>query len=139
MTTSSPIDPSAPQSPADEFMYRQALAAVQPELAALSPEQLLPLNLDVLSVVMIVRGAIPESMTYRDRISQPPGFDIAKVDKLETYALALGHAHTLQAATFSADGARRGHADRADDAARPHALGLAGARAAPPHRCGAAR
>lgn len=93
MTNVSPIEPTAP--PADEFQYRQALEAVRPEMEALTEEQLAPMNLDIPTCVMTVRGAMAEIMPFKDRVAAAlPKFNLALFDKLETYAMALGYANT---------------------------------------------
>jgi len=44
----------------DEKLASEALARIKPQLAALSPEQLLQVNLDVQTAAATVLGALPE-------------------------------------------------------------------------------
>ncbi len=97
MSSSSPND--APPPALEASSYQKALEAVRPELAALSPDELIPVSLDVPAVVMTVRGAVSDILKLRDRVVvELPLFDVSRFDKLEVYACALGQAHIEHAA-----------------------------------------
>lgn len=72
--------------------YREAFQKIAPELAALDPAKLLPVNVDVTSSFTTVLGALPRIAALRDRASQITEVNIKYIDNLETYALALMHA-----------------------------------------------
>jgi hypothetical protein len=79
----------------DEASSAETFARLLPEIQALSPDELIPINLDVPSVVATTLGALPEIRALRQEIAQQmPAFDLAAFDKLEEYAVALHHAHT---------------------------------------------
>ena len=89
----------------DEKLASEALARVKPQLAALSPDQLLQVNLDVQTAASTVLGALPEIRAFRERIlKELPAFDVAAFDSLEDCVLALSAAQaTFQTATTPAD------------------------------------
>ncbi len=89
----------------DEKLASEALARVKPQLATLSPEQLLQVNLDVQAAAGTVLGALPEIRAFRERIvKELPAFDVAAFDSLEDYVLALSAAQaTFQTATAPSD------------------------------------
>jgi hypothetical protein len=75
-----------------EAAFDQLLA----EITAVPESELLQLNLDVLEVVTTVLGRLPMIRAMREEIDATfKRFDLARFDKLERYALALSHAHTL--------------------------------------------
>lgn len=78
-----------------EFSEVEAYESIAAELKALPPEAVLPINIDVSSAVAMAFGALPALVTFRDQLKALPDFDVARFDKLETYALALSHAHGL--------------------------------------------
>jgi hypothetical protein len=79
----------------DEASSAETFARLLPELQALSPDELIPINVDVPSVVATTLGALPEIRDLRSEIQQQmPAFDLETFDKLEDYAVALHHAHT---------------------------------------------
>ncbi|WP_437516454.1 hypothetical protein [Sorangium sp. So ce1099] len=85
-----PRKPSAPPQAAAAF--DKALA----EIEALSPDRLIPVNLDVPRVVSQVLGVSPGLLGLRPAIAEHlPTFEIALLDRLETYALAAWYAHLL--------------------------------------------
>ena len=86
--------------PAGTFPSLEAFEAVQPEMDRLAPEDLAAQNLDLPGVVVTVRGCGPVLEKHREAIvSQLPHFDIVTYDKIPTYALAAGYAHTAFLAT----------------------------------------
>ncbi len=67
-----------------------------PEFQALSPEELIPVNLDIVTVVTTVLGSLPEILALAPEISRElPHFDLNRVRSLESYAMALSHANAL--------------------------------------------
>ncbi len=77
-----------------------ALEQTRPEMQRLADKALLPINLDPLAAVCIVRGALPKLLALRPRIvAEAPAFELGNLDRLETYALALTEAHTEYLAT----------------------------------------
>ncbi|MET0591574.1 MAG: hypothetical protein ABW133_02670 [Polyangiaceae bacterium] len=66
------------------------------EMGRVPAEDLAAVSIDVPTAVTTVLGAIPEIRALRGRIAaELPQFDIARLDKLESYALATAHAHAL--------------------------------------------
>lgn len=75
---------------------RQALAEVRPLLHEMPDSALLPINIEPLSAVTKVRGALPALLALRDSIvSEIRSFDPTNLDQLETYALAFIQAETI--------------------------------------------
>ena len=73
-----------------------ALDRVRPMMAKLSKAELLRVNLDPWAAVALVRGALPNLLGMRPVLAKPIySFDIAVVDFLETYALALTQAEAV--------------------------------------------
>ncbi len=68
-------------------------------------ERLETANVDVTKFVTTVLGALPKIMQHRNTLAQLVSFDVAQVDHLKSYALALGHAHAMR---------RAAHVSRAD-------------------------
>jgi hypothetical protein len=86
------------------------------ERAALDPSHLQPANRDIGRVIVAVLGAIPALKTLRSAIVEAlPGFDIARFDRLESYALSLAHA---QAEYLKAPATRRRPTELARQARR---------------------
>lgn len=81
-----------------------AFAALLPEIIAVKDEQLVPLNVDVVTASTLVLGALPKLRALRQEIVQLPGFDIARFDKLEQYAFALNQANGLYRSAVAAKG-----------------------------------
>ncbi|HTN85231.1 MAG TPA: hypothetical protein VL242_16145, partial [Sorangium sp.] len=77
----------------------QAAAAFDkalPEIEALSPDRLIPVNLDVPRVVSQVLGVLPGLLALRPAIAEHlQTHDVALLDRLETYALAAWYTHLL--------------------------------------------
>lgn len=73
-----------------------ALDRVRPMMAQLSKAELLRVNLDPWAAVALVRGALPSLLGMRPVLAMPIySFDIADLDLLETYALALTQAEAV--------------------------------------------
>jgi hypothetical protein len=80
----------------DQTKFEEAYKRVEPDLLALSPEEIAPINLDIASAVATVLFLWAGILKLRDTIVRVLiGFDIARFDKLEDYAMALGHANTM--------------------------------------------
>lgn len=80
----------------DPSRLRRALKKVRPVLDAMPDSALLPLNVDPVAAVAKVRGALPAILVLRDKIaSDINSFDLAQLDNLETYALALVEAEVV--------------------------------------------
>ncbi|HEY5958566.1 MAG TPA: hypothetical protein VIV60_18520 [Polyangiaceae bacterium] len=76
--------------------FRDAFVRLTNDIRAVPEEQYLQINVDVASSVTTILGAWPEIRNMRAELLQyMPNFDIAILDHLESYALALGHAQTL--------------------------------------------
>jgi hypothetical protein len=81
---------------------REALERVRPEMAALDESKLSPINVDIQTATATVRGSLAEIQQMRPRIvAEVPSFDIAHLDNLETYALAVLHANALHLVSTS--------------------------------------
>jgi len=89
----------------NEKLAAEAMARIAPDAAALSVDELTQVNLDLQQATGTILGVLPEVMALREQIvKQLPAFDIAQVDKLEDYTLALRFAHAaFQTATLPAD------------------------------------
>jgi hypothetical protein len=73
-----------------QLPLRQALEQTRPAMDALAEAELLPVNLDPLAVVSLVRGALPNLSNLRERIvAELDNFDLSQLERLETYARAL--------------------------------------------------
>lgn len=74
----------------DERLVEESYERVKAELDALTPEQLVTVNLEVTAAVATILGALPEIKRLRERmVKELPAFDIARFDKLQDYAEAL--------------------------------------------------
>jgi hypothetical protein len=75
--------------------FREAFERLTCEIQAVENDDLVPINLDVPSVVATVLGVSAKIRGFHDDIVKHlPSFDIDRFDRLESYALALGHAQT---------------------------------------------
>lgn len=83
------------QAPATEMLFEEPYNAIQPELKALSPAELLAITIDIPAAVSTVLGVQPKVLALGDRIAKLPEFDVALPAKLSVYAMALAHAQTL--------------------------------------------
>jgi hypothetical protein len=76
--------------------FRECLEQVRPEMALLETKDLRPINVDPIAGAGIVQGSLKRILSYREQlIKEMPGFDVSKLDKLETYTLALIQSHSL--------------------------------------------
>ncbi|XYI04300.1 hypothetical protein ACMHYB_00915 [Sorangium sp. So ce1128] len=86
----------APRKPSAPPQAAAAFDKVLAEIEALSPDRLIPVNLDVPRVVSQVLGVSPGLVALRPAIAEHlPTFDVARLDRLDTYALAAWYAHLL--------------------------------------------
>src|SRR4051794_22462972 len=74
--------------------FRDAYQRIIDEVNKVPASELIPINIDIPAAVATALGAMPEIMALRSKLVALPDFDIARLDKLETYTLAIGHAHT---------------------------------------------
>lgn len=89
----------------EETLVADAYARVKAELAALTPDELVKVNLDVPLAEATILGVLPTLKPLRDQIAKElPTFDLAQFDKLEDYVLSLGFTQAgLQMATLPPD------------------------------------
>lgn len=73
---------------------RESLDKVRPAMAALEPDELVPVNTDPFTAVSTARAVLPKLLSLRDQLVELPNFDPKHLDNLETYALATLQAHT---------------------------------------------
>lgn len=79
----------------EEMLAADAFERVKADFAALGPEELMQINLDIPNAVATILGVLPEVRALRPRIAKELGtFDLSAFDKLEDYALALKYAQT---------------------------------------------
>ena len=71
-------------------IYRQAFEQVKGEIESMPEDEFVNVSLDIPATVITAQGAYPEILALRpDFVQHLPTFDISKLDKLETYALAM--------------------------------------------------
>ena len=89
----------------DEKLVDEAFQRVKADLAALAPDELVQVNLDVQAATGVILGVLPGVRALRDRLAaELPAFDLKAFDKLEDYALALRFAQgAFQTATLPPD------------------------------------
>lgn len=90
-TTSAPTPASTTGPAASEG--EAALARVTPDANALRSEQLQPVNLDLAQAYTTVLGALAGILYLRPRLARLPEFELASLDKLHDFALALLYVH----------------------------------------------
>src|SRR6188768_4255933 len=91
----SEIDYTPAQSPFDGQTLETAFQSVREEILKLRPEEVVPVNLDILAAVTTAAGVIPELKALRPRMAaELPQLDQAAIDKLAQYAMAASFAHT---------------------------------------------
>ncbi|KYF96939.1 hypothetical protein BE18_26690, partial [Sorangium cellulosum] len=94
----------APRKPAAPPQAAAAFDRALPEIEALSPDQLIAIKLDIPRAVSQVLGVLPGLIALRPAIAEAlPKHDIARLDRLETYALAAWYAHLLWLSTGAAE------------------------------------
>ena len=80
----------------DQAKFEEAYKRVEPDLLAVSPDDIAPINLDIASAVATVLYLWAGILRLRDTIVRVLiDFDIVRFDKIEDYAMALGHANTM--------------------------------------------
>jgi len=80
----------------NEALGDAAYAQYLPDFMALKPEELIVINVDVPTVVATVIGSLPEIRALSAEIQKAmPELDLATINKLKAYALALSYAHAL--------------------------------------------
>jgi len=103
------------QSPVAVTRLRDAFERLLPEIEALPESELVTINLDIPQVVTSALGSWKEIASFRDKVAADlPSFDLTRFDKVETYALATGHAHALYMAASTPAGIQ----ELIDEAAR---------------------
>lgn len=76
--------------------FRESLEEIRPEMVVLDPNNLRPITAEPAAAAGVVQGSITRIMVYREQLQKEvPGFDITKLDKLETYTNGLIQAHSL--------------------------------------------
>src|SRR6476620_10339641 len=84
----------SPNTPA--LLFEEPYTELLPKFQALSPEEVVAVNLDIPSAVTTVLGVAPEVAALKERIGKEcPQFETEPILNLEKYALAMSHAHTL--------------------------------------------
>jgi hypothetical protein len=95
---------SDPSTTAGELLFEEAYKRLLPEYESLNSDELVGINLDIPKTVSTVLGAGSRLSALTARIAEEmPEFDVELITKLDTYAMALSHAHTLYA--LASDGA----------------------------------
>ncbi len=74
---------------AAEAAYQRVVAQID----ALRPEELVTLNVDVVSGSAIVLGAADRILAFREELAKMPDFDLRHVDYLKDYAIAAWYVH----------------------------------------------
>jgi hypothetical protein len=87
--------PSPAARPAEPPRAEAAFALLGPEMAALRPEALARINLDIARAVSLTLGVLPGLAALRSEIATLPDFDMRHFDRLETYALGAWYAYLL--------------------------------------------
>src|SRR4051812_29389670 len=87
-------NPIEKNSVGDEDLFNLVFERVKPDMAALKTDELLQVSLDISAAIATVLGVLPEAKRLREQmVKDLPTFDVARFDKLEDYAMALGFAH----------------------------------------------
>lgn len=84
-----------PLNEEDEAQFHLAFQRVEHEIRAVDPEQVMTVNIDISAVITKILGSYAEIAAQRSAIEKLDSFDVELLDKLQDYALALGHTHTL--------------------------------------------
>jgi len=90
-------DTTATTTQGTNMLFEEPYNTILPEMKALSPAELLPINIDIPGAVTTVLGVQPEVIALNDRIAKLPEFNVELPEKLGIYAMALAHAQTLHA------------------------------------------
>jgi hypothetical protein len=91
--TGPPEASTSAAAPPQLLLYQEAYDRALRATAALSEQDLVPVNINVRDAVATVIGALPTIMAYRDEAAKLHGFDIAHFDQLQLHSLAVGYAH----------------------------------------------
>lgn len=83
----------------ESFDLQRAYEATAPDRAALTPNELMALNLDPQAAAALVLSNVAKALTLRDEAAELGKFDLANFDKLQSYAQALWYAHGAMYAT----------------------------------------
>lgn len=78
-----------------ENVFKKAFDATAEARAALTPELLMPINIDVRQAHNTALGVIPKLAALRSRVAKLSEFDMDVYDSIETYAQALAYAHPM--------------------------------------------
>jgi len=100
--------------PTVQARFRQSLEDIRAEMAALTVQELRPINVDPAEAAGVVQGSLNRIMGYREQLQKNvQGFDITKLDKLETYTIALLQSHALHKGISSSPAVVTGLAEEA--------------------------
>ncbi len=97
MSTQSPGSTDSTVNPGTvvpALRFREALAAVRPEIDSVKEDEFATLNFDLPGAVITVLGCIPGLRAFKSRVDALAEFEPDKFAKIETYALAASQAHT---------------------------------------------
>ena len=84
--------------------YQRAFEATRCARAALTVDELVVIDLDVLDLVSTILARMPRAEALRESLEKMPRrCHLEALDVLESYALALGHAHVRYMATSRSD------------------------------------
>jgi hypothetical protein len=89
--------PTAESPPAPQRAYQAYLDTLE-ERRAVPTANLLQVNLDIPAIYAIGMGASPKIKAFRDQLATLPEINVASLDKLPTYALALFQANGMHLA-----------------------------------------
>ncbi len=77
--------------------FRGGYQVELPEIMKVKRDDFLIVNVDIPSAVMTVLGGVSEIRKLRDDCKNTlPNFDLNLFERIETLALAMGYAHSLQ-------------------------------------------
>ncbi len=95
-TVASAFGATGPSGPsiATEPRYGAAFVRREVEIRAVPTDALAPINIDVITSMATVLGALPGLRELRPTIAMLPAFDLAAFDALEDYTMALGATHS---------------------------------------------
>ena len=89
-------DETTSTTESDLERFPAAYAQMLDEIRAVPDDELAAINIDIRGAVITTMGVLPEIRKLRADIAATiPTFDLVQFDKLETYALAAGHANPL--------------------------------------------
>ncbi len=92
--------------------FRKAYEQRLGEFGFVRVEDLLQIQIDITAGVTTTLGCVPHILALRDEVvSELPFFPIAKMDDLESLALALGYSHTLYVAASEPVGPIQAYAE----------------------------